>query len=83
MSSVLALARRTAAPAPPDLVGRALKLASLGFHARRKTLANALSPAAPRAHWESALESMGRDRRTRAEELSLEDFLNLARGWPA
>jgi 16S rRNA (adenine1518-N6/adenine1519-N6)-dimethyltransferase len=81
-SSVLELAPRPV-PAPPELVGRALKLASLGFHARRKTLANALSPAAPRAHWERALEAMGRDPRTRAEELSLDDFLTLAREWTA
>ena len=79
-SSVLELVPRPG-PASPELVVRALKLASLGFHARRKTLANALSSAAPRAHWESALEGMGRDPRTRAEKLSLDDFLTLARGW--
>ena len=80
-SSVLELVRRPP-PAPPELLRRALKLASLGFHLRRKTLPNALASAAPRAHWEKALESMGRDPRVRAEELSLDDFLVLARAWP-
>jgi len=51
----------------------------MGFAVRRKTLANALSAAAPRATWERALEALGFDPRARAEELSLEDFLELAR----
>ncbi len=79
-SSVLELVPRPF-PVPPVRIRRALTLASLGFNARRKTLANALSSAAPRSHWESALEAMGRDRRTRAEELALDDFLVLAGGW--
>jgi 16S rRNA (adenine1518-N6/adenine1519-N6)-dimethyltransferase len=65
----------------PDLVRRALCLASLGFNARRKTLGNALSSAGPRAAWEERLEAIGRGPRTRAEELSLDDFLALARDW--
>lgn len=77
-SSVVALAPR-AAPLDPRWRDAALRLASLGFGARRKTLANALSGAAPRATWEQALEALGFDRRARAEELSLEDFLALAR----
>lgn len=60
----------------------ALRLASLGFRTRRKTLANALAQAGGRAHWERALESMGKDRRARAEELSLADFLDLAGSAP-
>ncbi|HEY3202292.1 MAG TPA: 16S rRNA (adenine(1518)-N(6)/adenine(1519)-N(6))-dimethyltransferase RsmA [Thermoanaerobaculia bacterium] len=64
-----------------ELVQRALRLASLGFNARRKTLPNALSSAAPRAEWEQALEALGKTPRVRAEELSLEDFLALARNW--
>ena len=68
---------------PPDreLARRALCLASLGFNARRKTLPNALASAAPRAAWEEALACIGKDPRVRAEELSLDDFLALARQW--
>jgi 16S rRNA (adenine1518-N6/adenine1519-N6)-dimethyltransferase len=79
-SSVLELTPR---PEPPDpaLSRRALTLASLGFNARRKTLPNALAAAGPRADWEKALEALGKSPRARAEELSLEEFLELARGW--
>jgi 16S rRNA (adenine1518-N6/adenine1519-N6)-dimethyltransferase len=80
MSSVLELTPRAEA-LDADLVRRALCLASLGFNARRKTLANALSSAAPRAQWERGLEALGKTTRARAEELSLEDFLALARDW--
>jgi len=68
---------------PPDreLARRALCLASLGFNARRKTLPNALASAAPRPYWEEALAGLGKDPRVRAEELSLDDFLALARDW--
>jgi 16S rRNA (adenine1518-N6/adenine1519-N6)-dimethyltransferase len=78
VSSVLELVPRARA-LDPDLRDRAVALASLGFRARRKTLANALAPAGPRAAWEEALEELGKDRRVRAEELSLDDFLALAR----
>ena len=80
VSSVLELTPRDAL-GPPELIRRALCLASLGFNARRKTLANALSSAAPRADWERALEGLRKTPRARAEELSLEDFLVLAQGW--
>ncbi|HTR04708.1 MAG TPA: 16S rRNA (adenine(1518)-N(6)/adenine(1519)-N(6))-dimethyltransferase RsmA [Thermoanaerobaculia bacterium] len=79
-SSVLELVPRPDV-AEPELLRRALCLASLGFNARRKTLPNALSSAAPRAEWEDALVRLGKDPRVRAEELGLEDFLALARGW--
>jgi 16S rRNA (adenine1518-N6/adenine1519-N6)-dimethyltransferase len=79
-SSVLELTPREA-PLEPELLRRALCLASLGFNARRKTLANALSSAAPRAEWERALEALGKTGRARAEELALDDYLALARGW--
>jgi 16S rRNA (adenine1518-N6/adenine1519-N6)-dimethyltransferase len=79
-SSVLELVPRPQPP-EPELVRRALTLASLGFNARRKTLPNALSSAAPRESWEAALASLGRSPRVRAEELSLDDFLALARSW--
>jgi 16S rRNA (adenine1518-N6/adenine1519-N6)-dimethyltransferase len=61
---------------------RALALASLGFRARRKTLANALSSAAPREAWERALAAIGKDARIRAEELSLGDYVSLAERVP-
>ncbi|MEP6995354.1 MAG: rRNA adenine dimethyltransferase family protein, partial [Acidobacteriota bacterium] len=81
-SSVLELTPR-APREPAELVRRALCLASLGFNARRKTLPNALLSAGPREAWEKALEELGKTPRVRAEELSLEDFLALARGWRA
>ena len=80
MSSVLELSPREA-PLDPELLRRALCLASLGFNARRKTLANALASAGPRAAWEQALEALGKTPRARAEELALNDYLVLARGW--
>jgi 16S rRNA (adenine1518-N6/adenine1519-N6)-dimethyltransferase len=79
-SSVLALEPRAGA-LDPELTRRALCLASLGFNARRKTLGNALASAGPRAEWERALEALGKSPRARAEELGLDDFLALARGW--
>ncbi len=81
-SSVLELTPRREGP-DPALSRRALALASLGFNARRKTLANALAAAGPRAEWEAALEALGKSPRARAEELSLDEFLQLARGWRA
>ena len=80
VSSVLELSPREA-PLEPGLLRRALCLASLGFNARRKTLANALASAAPRVEWERALEALGKTGPARAEELALNDYLALARGW--
>lgn len=80
-SSLLELTPQ-ARPLDPALRRRALALASLGFRQRRKTLANALSSAGPREIWEQALASIGRDVRVRAEVLSLEDYLALAKRVP-
>jgi 16S rRNA (adenine1518-N6/adenine1519-N6)-dimethyltransferase len=81
VSSVLELSPR--APAlDPVLRARALALASLGFRSRRKTLANALAAAGPRARWQETLVVLGRGAMARAEELSLEDYLELARRVP-
>ncbi|HTD53068.1 MAG TPA: 16S rRNA (adenine(1518)-N(6)/adenine(1519)-N(6))-dimethyltransferase RsmA [Thermoanaerobaculia bacterium] len=77
VSSVLELSPREH-PLDPRRGEAALRLASLGFRSRRKTLANALSGVAPRTEWERRLEALGKDRRARAEELSLEDYLALA-----
>ena len=76
-SSVVLLVPRAPAIAA-GLREKAIGLASLGFRTRRKTLANALSPAGARGDWERALGTLGKDRRVRAEELSLEDYLKLA-----
>jgi 16S rRNA (adenine1518-N6/adenine1519-N6)-dimethyltransferase len=78
VSSVIELVPRSR-PLDAPLRERAVGLASLAFRSRRKTLANALSAAGPRVVWEEALEELGKDRRARAEELSLDDFLALAR----
>jgi 16S rRNA (adenine1518-N6/adenine1519-N6)-dimethyltransferase len=80
-SSVVAL-EPLADPLDPAARDAALRLASLGFAVRRKTLANALTPLAPRETWERALAAIGFDRRARAEELSLADFLALAKSVP-
>jgi 16S rRNA (adenine1518-N6/adenine1519-N6)-dimethyltransferase len=77
-SSVLELVPLSV-PLDPSLRARALGLASRGFRTRRKTLANALSALGGRAPWERALEELGFDPRVRAEELSLENYLALAR----
>ncbi len=82
VSSVLELSPRTPA-LDPILRRRALGLASLGFRSRRKTLANALRAAGPRTVWEEALTAIGKSAKARAEELSLEDYLELARRAPA
>jgi 16S rRNA (adenine1518-N6/adenine1519-N6)-dimethyltransferase len=79
-SSVLELTPR-AEGLDASLVKRALCLASLGFNARRKTLANALASAGDRSVWERGLAVLGKTPMARAEELSLEDFLELARDW--
>ncbi|MEO8432426.1 MAG: 16S rRNA (adenine(1518)-N(6)/adenine(1519)-N(6))-dimethyltransferase RsmA [Acidobacteriota bacterium] len=82
ISSVFELVPRDEAlPAVPR--DRALALASLAFQMRRKTLPNALAAAGGREIWEAALDRLGKDRRARAEELSLEDFLALAAAAPA
>ena len=80
-SSVVELVPRAPAIAAA-LREKAIGLASLGFRTRRKTLANALSPAGARGDWERALATLGKDARVRAEELSLEDYLKLAEIFP-
>jgi 16S rRNA (adenine1518-N6/adenine1519-N6)-dimethyltransferase len=78
MSSVLELLPR--APAlDPELRERAIGIASLAFRSRRKTLPNALASDGGRERWEAALAEIGRDPRARAETLSLDDYLALAR----
>ena len=76
-SSVLELVPRSASldSAARD---RALAIASLAFRFRRKTVANALSSAVDRARVTRALEELGRSPLSRAEELSLADYIGLA-----
>ncbi len=81
VSSVLELSPRRPA-LDPVRRDRALALASLGFRSRRKTLANALASAGPREDWEKALAGIGKEPKARAEELSLDDYLELARRLP-
>jgi 16S rRNA (adenine1518-N6/adenine1519-N6)-dimethyltransferase len=82
-SSVLELTPREPA-LPEDLARRAVALASRGFRARRKTLVNALAGSSrDRGPWEDAIAKLGRPGTVRAEELSVEDFVQLARIAPA
>jgi 16S rRNA (adenine1518-N6/adenine1519-N6)-dimethyltransferase len=81
VSSLLELLPRSPS-LEPALRQRALALASLGFRSRRKTLANALASAGRRAAWEEALAKVGKGPKARAEELSLEEYLELARRVP-
>ena len=80
-SSVLELAPRLPA-LDPELRRRALALASLAFRQRRKTLGNALASDGGRDSWQEVLAALGRPPTVRAEELSLEDYLELARRRP-
>jgi 16S rRNA (adenine1518-N6/adenine1519-N6)-dimethyltransferase len=68
---------------PPEAAvrDRALTLASHAFRMRRKTLANALAPFGERRVWEEALANRGWGPRTRGEELSLDDYLALAKNF--
>lgn len=61
----------------PRARAAALRLASLGFRSRRKTLVNALSSIAGRESVQKALEEAGASPLARAEELSLRDYLVL------
>ncbi len=80
-SSVVELGRRSP-PLDPNHRDAALRLASLGFRLRRKTVANALASEGGRERWERALEEIGRSPKVRAEELSLEEYLRLAERMP-
>jgi 16S rRNA (adenine1518-N6/adenine1519-N6)-dimethyltransferase len=80
-SSLLELSPRPDPPAP-ILRDEALRLASLAFRSRRKTLPNALAAAGARGDWQRALARLGKGERSRPEELSLEDYVELARRVP-
>ncbi len=74
-SAILAFRRRRL----PDGFGRIKQVVIASFAHRRKTLANSLAIAglAAREDGEAALERIGRDVRSRAEELAPEDFVRL------
>lgn len=74
MSSVVVLDLKPPA-ADPDLLGPALKLAGHALNQRRKMVANALRPLVEREQVEAA----GLDPQTRPGNLSLDDWLKLAR----
>lgn len=80
-SSVVELTRREV-PLESAELDRTLVIASLGFRSRRKTLVNALASLGGRAAWERALEAISRTPMARAEELSLDDYRELARRVP-
>jgi 16S rRNA (adenine1518-N6/adenine1519-N6)-dimethyltransferase len=63
----------------PVVRRQVLEVASLAFRSRRKTLVNALSSLGGRGRWEEALVGRGLDPRVRGENLSLDDFVALAR----
>lgn len=67
----------------PELARGAIALASLGFRGRRKTLANALAGRGDRVPWADAIARLGRSPTVRAEELSVDDFVQLARDAPS
>lgn len=78
MSSVLELTPRVPA-LDPEMRDRAIHIASLAFRSRRKTFPNALSADGGRERWEAALAEIGRDPKARAETLSVDEYLALAR----
>jgi 16S rRNA (adenine1518-N6/adenine1519-N6)-dimethyltransferase len=78
VSSVVRLVPREP-PAEGEELAFLLRVVSLSFQSRRKTLANALSAAGGRELWQIALREIGRPETARGEELSAEDFLALVR----
>jgi 16S rRNA (adenine1518-N6/adenine1519-N6)-dimethyltransferase len=76
-SAVLALQPRIESP-DREQFARLSKLVKLGFSQRRKQLPKVLSSLAPRAHVEGALQSLGHNPGSRAEQLSSADWLALA-----
>ena len=63
-------------PRPPRAVPRLARLQRPAQDARQRAVLGR-----PRARWESGLAALGKTAMARAEELSLEDFLALARDW--
>ena len=66
-------------PLPQDEMPDLERLLRAAFSQRRKTLVNSLTSSFSRSAAEQALAEVGRGPRTRAEELSLADFLELHR----
>ncbi len=80
-SSVVRL-RPGAPPAEPEVVARALELASAAFAHRRKKLANALAGVAPPEEVSAALAAAGADGARRPQEIGLDRWLALAAALP-
>lgn len=69
---------------PPDVDRPALfALVRSGFGQRRKTLRNAVGGGVAGAELEAVLRSLGLDPAARAEQLSLDDFVAIAKRWDA
>ena len=66
-------------PALGPLKGIFKTVVEAGFQHRRKTLVNSLKKALPGKDWESFLKEMGIPQNTRAQELSPQEWLTLAR----
>jgi 16S rRNA (adenine1518-N6/adenine1519-N6)-dimethyltransferase len=81
-SAVVRLLPRPA-PAPPEVVARALELAGGAFTHRRKKLANAISVTASPGEVSGRLLESGLDPSMRPQELALEGWLAVARVFPA
>jgi len=75
-SSVVRL--RTRPPSGDFSPDRVLDIASRAFRSRRKKLPNAAGAADERALWEAALATIGKPPTSRAEELSPDEFVELA-----
>ncbi|HNQ35153.1 MAG TPA: 16S rRNA (adenine(1518)-N(6)/adenine(1519)-N(6))-dimethyltransferase RsmA [bacterium] len=80
-SAVIRLRPRSHPAAEPEILEAALKLARTAFQQRRKTILNGLAAGLKRSKTEAAaqLADCGIPSTARPEELSLEDYLRLAR----
>lgn len=81
-SAVVRLLPRTI-PAPREVVGRALELASSAFTHRRKKLANAIGVDMSSGEVSARLAESGLDPASRPGELGFEGWLAAARAFPA
>lgn len=77
---VSAVVRLTARPSPhpPEMLRAAVALASVAFQHRRKKIANAVEGKVAREAIVAALERTGVDANRRAEDLTLENWVDLA-----
>jgi 16S rRNA (adenine1518-N6/adenine1519-N6)-dimethyltransferase len=83
-SSVVTLDVRTSLALPPDARGQLFALVNAGFRHKRKTLANSLADETrePKSVVAERLAVVGIDPLRRAQTLSLDEWLDVARAWP-